>query len=140
MSEGENRNVWQRLFQNLLDAPWTQILSTFVLLLSMYFISKVILNGEQLSIKNIESARGFITVLFGVGTIGIAVIVTLSGIFLTGENAKERFDRGKEVLTLILGIFGTIVGYYYGSESKPKIDQVQTTPLNKEPQTSAPSK
>ena len=33
---------------------------------------------------------------------------------------KERFDRGKEVLSLLIGIFGTIIGFYFGSATQEK--------------------
>jgi hypothetical protein len=60
-------------------------------------------------------ARGLITYLFAVTTIGVAIIVVVMGL-TGGAEIKDRFDRGKEVLALLLGVFGTIVGYYYGSE------------------------
>jgi hypothetical protein len=58
-------------------------------------------------------ARGLITYLFAVVTIGTAVVLVLSA--LIGIE-KERFDSGKEVLGLLLGVFGTIVGFYFASE------------------------
>jgi hypothetical protein len=58
-------------------------------------------------------ARGLITYLFAVVTIGTAVVLVLSALLGT---SKERFDHGKEVLGLLLGVFGTIVGFYFASE------------------------
>jgi len=115
-SDPQEHQLRQRFISQLLEAPWTQILVTLVVVLAMVFIAKVLLQDQaRMDVSETKYARGFITVLFGVGTIGIAVIVTLSGVFLTGDGAKDRFDRGKEVLSLILGIFGTIVGFYYGT-------------------------
>jgi len=31
----------------------------------------------------------------------------------------DRFDKAKDVLTLMIGIFGTILGFYYGSLANP---------------------
>jgi hypothetical protein len=62
-------------------------------------------------------ARGLITYLFTTITAGTAVVLVVSA--LTTENndiQKARFQRGKEVLSLLLGVFGTIVGFYFGSE------------------------
>src|SRR5262249_34872358 len=44
------------------------------------------------------------------------VILALSTILLkdSAENDK-RFDRGKQVLTMLIGVLGTIVGFYFGS-------------------------
>jgi drug/metabolite transporter (DMT)-like permease len=62
-----------------------------------------------------EFARGLITYVFAIGTVGIAVVLVVA-VLVGGEEMKERFNLGKEVLSLLLGIFGTIVGFYYGSE------------------------
>lgn len=73
-----------------------------------------------------ELARGLITYLFAVVTIGIAVALVLStlvGPLPTDEN-DGRFQRAKEILALLLGVFGTIVGYYFGAESSKANQEV----------------
>lgn len=65
----------------------------------------------------VDFARGLITYLFAVVTIGTAVVMVVSA--LTGQETPEHrrsFQRGKEILSLLLGVFGTIVGFYFGSE------------------------
>lgn len=65
----------------------------------------------------VDFARGLITYLFAVVTIGTAVVMVVSA--LTGPESPEHrrsFQRGKEILSLLLGVFGTIVGFYFGSE------------------------
>ncbi|MEZ4733759.1 MAG: hypothetical protein R3E79_42220 [Caldilineaceae bacterium] len=67
-----------------------------------------------------EFARGLITFLFAIGTIGLAFVLALS--VLTHGNDEEseaRFERGKEVLTIFIGILGTIIGFYFGSLTNP---------------------
>jgi len=70
------------------------------------------------SMGRVEYARGLITYLFAVVTIGTAVVLVVSVLTHRGQSADndKAFERGKEVLSLLLGIFGTIVGYYFGSE------------------------
>lgn len=66
-------------------------------------------------------ARGLITYLFAVVTIGTAVVLVVSA--LTSDDTpshRRRFQRGKEILSLLLGVFGTIVGFYFGSEVASK--------------------
>lgn len=62
-----------------------------------------------------EFARGLITYLFAVTTIGTSVVLVLAA--LTGKQNEDAYTRGKEILALMLGVFGTIVGFYFGSEA-----------------------
>ena len=69
----------------------------------------------------VEFARGLITYLFAVVTIGTAVVLVVSALTSDETPANERrFERGKEILALLLGVFGTIVGFYFGSEVAAK--------------------
>jgi hypothetical protein len=68
-----------------------------------------------------------ITYLFAVTTIGTAVVLVLAA--LTGALAKEeQYTRGKDILGLLIGVFGTIVGFYFGSEAHSAGDAV--TPVS----------
>jgi len=59
-----------------------------------------------------DFARGVIAYLFAVTTVGTAAVLALSALI---GISKERFDSGKEVLALLLGVFGTILGFYFGT-------------------------
>jgi beta-lactam-binding protein with PASTA domain len=73
-----------------------------------------------------EVARGLITFLIAITTVGIALILALSTIVLKGgTDDDKRFDRGKQVLTILIGVLGTIVGFYFGSS----LDTKTRTPL-----------
>jgi hypothetical protein len=98
------------------------LLSVLVVLSLVVLISAAVLGidrGVLSGMARADYARGLITYIFAVVTIGIAVALVLSA--LTSQNpAKKtdaRFQRGKEVLSLLLGVFGTIVGFYFGSET-----------------------
>jgi hypothetical protein len=68
------------------------------------------------TLQNIEQARGLITFLITVTTIGIAILLAVSTLFGTaGDDQDKRFDRGKQVLSIMIGIMGTIVGFYFGT-------------------------
>jgi hypothetical protein len=72
--------------------------------------------GFLASLADPQVARGMITFLIAITTVGIAVILTISTIFgADGEAADKRFDRGKQVLSTLIGVLGTIVGFYFGS-------------------------
>ncbi len=74
------------------------------------------------SMARAEFARGLITYLFAVVTIGTAVVLVVAALMSEETEAHEkRFQRGKEILSLLLGVFGTIVGYYFGAETSSAI-------------------
>jgi hypothetical protein len=63
-----------------------------------------------------DAARGLITFLIAIATVGIAVILAISTLILKeGDAGDKRFDRGKQVLSILIGVLGTIVGFYFGS-------------------------
>ena len=63
-----------------------------------------------------NAARGLITFLIAIATVGIAIILAISTLILAeGDAGDKRFDRGKQVLSILIGVLGTIVGFYFGS-------------------------
>jgi len=86
--------------------------------------------GDVLSrMADHEFARGLITYLFAVTTIGTAVVLLLAA--LMGSLVDHAYQRAKEILALLLGVFGTIVGFYFGSEahSAKAVDLTVSQPL-----------
>jgi hypothetical protein len=98
-------------------------------------VDKGVLSG----MAKTDYARGLITYLFAIVTIGTAVVLVVSS--LTAEETpahKKRFQRGKEILSLLLGVFGTIVGFYFGSEVSGGLarkNTVQVAPIRANSQT-----
>src|SRR5215469_14812184 len=89
---------------------------TIVLVLSVIaLIGAAVLGldkGVLLSMGQRDFARGLITYLFAVVTIGTAAILVLDALTAPVQvqypQGDQRFEHGKEILTLRLGIFGTI--------------------------------
>ncbi len=89
------------------------LLSVFIFILVAMFSNNGGLLGRM---AQPQFARGLITYLFAVVTIGTAVVLLIAGLtHEVTEDTKTRFDRGKDILSLLLGVFGTIVGFYFGS-------------------------
>lgn len=74
-------------------------------------------------LSNFEVARGLITFLVAVTTVGIALILTVYVVVTQDSAAEKKFILGKEVLTGLIGVLGTIVGFYFGATNS------QTTPV-----------
>jgi beta-lactam-binding protein with PASTA domain len=121
------------------EPNWTQYIPTAlfallgILLLSVliYIVTE---NGQEFlkQLADKEVARGLITFLIAIATVGIAIILAISTLVLTeGEQGDKRFDRGKQVLAVLIGVLGTIVGFYFGAApdtAKPKIPtEIQKT-------------
>ena len=82
-----------------------------------------------------EQARGLVTFLFAVATVGIALVIVLAVLLSTGtkEDLAERFRMGKDILAVLIGVFGTIVGFYFGSElarTAPAATEASRPPVN----------
>lgn len=60
-----------------------------------------------------DGARVFITFVIAVATVAIAFLAILSAMLL--REYEKRFALAKEVLTILVGILGTIVGFYFGT-------------------------
>jgi hypothetical protein len=93
--------------------------------LILYILYWVFSKGVVLQeLRNVAYARGLITFIFSLGTMGIGVILTIAALE-KGEDAGASFTRGKEIFTILVGILGTIVGFYFGSSEAT----TQATPL-----------
>ncbi len=72
-------------------------------------------NSIVRELASVDYARGVITFIFAVGTIGIALLLTLGA--LLGSHTLDVFAKAKEVLTVLIGVFGTILGFYFGTST-----------------------
>ncbi len=72
--------------------------------------------GHLTLLANLDVARGFITLLFAVGALAIFMIITTAIVFDVNSDSKSIYERAKTILSMLIGIFGTVLGFYYGSQ------------------------
>ena len=80
------------------------------------------------SLQEIPVARGLITFLIAITTMCIAIMLAYSTLF--GEAAPDddkTFDRGKQVLSVLIGLLGTIVGFYFRDACQWRANQASRT-------------
>jgi hypothetical protein len=99
------------------------------------FVFWVLLYGGGIleTLKEPAVVRGFITFIIAIATIAIAVILVIAAFLATNgisgsADFKTRFDMAKGVLTTLIGILGTIVGFYFGSAEKAKTPEEARPP------------
>jgi len=64
-------------------------------------------------LRDSSYARGVITYLITIATIGLAFILVLQAMFK--NETPDNFKGAREILTVMMGVLGTIVGFYFGS-------------------------
>lgn len=105
----------------------------FALIFSIFVMIAVNLNGMLNHLSNRNYARGLITYLFAVGTIGTIAVALLYAL-LNQDLESKQFSHAKDLLSILIGVFGTIVGYYFGSEgtsANTKENELKIIPIKK---------
>lgn len=130
---------WRGVYQNPVV-----LLAVVIIMSIIALIGAAVVGWDRgnvlLSMGRSDFARGLITYLFAIVTICIAVALMLSAVVSTAEESEateKRFQRGKEILSLLLGVFGTIVGFYFGSDAsnvnRPELQPPQLSTLDVTP-------
>lgn len=74
-----------------------------------------VLINPSLDLSKTEAARGMITFVVSTITVGIALFLVLGSAFISGsKDLDKRFAFGKDVFTILVGVLGTVMGFYYG--------------------------
>jgi hypothetical protein len=73
--------------------------------------------GFLQSLADPAHARGLITFLFAFATIAVVVISVIATFWVKIDEVEKRATLSKEVLTILIGIMGTILGFYFGADS-----------------------
>jgi hypothetical protein len=105
----------------MLQPYYPQIGTAIVIFVAIGIVSAMLYFGAdsklflQIGENSSSFARGLITILFVFITIVLALMLIFSVLFSSSADYEKRFVIGKEILTIFIGILGTIVGFYFGS-------------------------
>jgi hypothetical protein len=64
-----------------------------------------------------DHARGLITFLFSFATIAIIVLVAIAVFWMDKSEVEARFAHAKDLISILVGVLGTIIGFYFGTAS-----------------------
>lgn len=104
----KSQGVWSLLFGNL---------GKIVLVIFGIYFAYLLQKGLLLeTLNNADQVRGMVTFFFVLVTTSVILLVALGIFWLQDDNAvKVRFEAAKDLLTIVIGVLGTIMGFYFGS-------------------------
>ncbi len=120
---------------NSASGPWQTSLVQYVVfgLLALIVLASLLygLFSDHLlaSLGDSSTARGLITFLIAVVTVTIALILTLATVVSESDDRAKRFQQGKELLTVLIGVLGTIVGFYFGHSLDTAARDLEIAPV-----------
>jgi hypothetical protein len=105
------------------DTYWTMLWRLFALALifmAIVFLGALTYRGG-ISAKDVADGhfmRGLITAVLLVVTLVLVITVVLTALFASGdESTGKRVALARDVLAPLFGILGTIIGFYFGSQT-----------------------
>ncbi len=103
------------------------IVAAFVGVILSQLIKEPDLFGK---LRDAAYARGVITFLVVLASIGLCYILVTHSLFGEDDDKGDHFRRAREVLGVLTGIMGTIVGFYFGTTEKAgtelQVAEIQT--------------
>jgi len=123
----ETRSKLTGLFQRQVLVISLFIIFALVIVLMITLLKSVPLYEN---LRDPEYARGVITFLIVVAAIGIGLFLTVQTFFGSGtqDEQAEKFRRGREVHSVLVGVMGTIVGFYFGNTERARFE-LQVAPI-----------
>lgn len=109
--------LWQSPARSWSEVVGLLFLAAFGLIVAGVLVWGVFWHGSAFigSIAKADQARGLITFLFSFTTIALFVLIAITTFWMEKDDVEARFAKAKDLLTLMIGIFGTILGFYFGS-------------------------
>src|SRR5690349_17334052 len=112
------KGTWQKMLSHI-GSYGVGAVACVLVLVVIFVISTILYkNGGVLKdLADPANARGIITFMISLAAIGLAFLLVLHGLF--GKSDAEQFRRAREIYAGLMGVLGTIVGFYFGSTERP---------------------
>lgn len=81
------------------------------------------------SLKDPNYARGVIMFMVSTSAVLIGFIVVIYAFFgVRDQQSESRFRRAREIFVSMMGVLGTIVGFYFGQTNLPEVNDALEKP------------
>jgi hypothetical protein len=110
-----HRGFWSQLVEFMMGHFGALFLGIFGIVLASVLVIGIFDNKFFGSLSKPEQARGLITFLFSISTIAVIMLIAIATFWMNKDEVQARFDKAKDLLTIIIGVLGTILGFYFGS-------------------------
>jgi hypothetical protein len=117
-----------RLLAQLLDKVFDNGIGIFLSLfaLAVFITLAVGLSNSSFfsSLAQVDQARGLITLLVAVCAVAVILLTAINIFWGNTATFEERFKAAKDLVTLVVGVLGTILGFYFGTLSGERLLQL----------------
>jgi hypothetical protein len=110
--EGGPKTDWSGHVANL-GAP---LLIVFAIVVAIVLGFGIFFGHLLSDVAKPDHARGLITFLFAFSTIAIVIMVVVATFWISKDEIEERLDNAKDIITIMIGVLGTVIGFYFGSQ------------------------
>lgn len=114
---GARKSFWGSLTQ---PTSWANILIVVAVVIFFVWVGRALLGEGEFAVrlKDQDFARGVITFTVTFGTVILGFVLVIHSLLGEKEPQDDRFRRAREVFAGLMGVLGTIVGFYFGAFDK----------------------
>lgn len=134
---GLQKHAFTSIFSEIIfRRPGAALLVVFGLVVAAFLTFGLFTSDFLIVIASQDAARGLITFLVSFTSIAIITLVAIATFWLSAEDLERRFSYAKDIVSIIVGVLGTILGFYFGSADKINdYDPNVTQPVEQTPET-----
>lgn len=118
--ESDTKTTWKEKLGTALYGNFGKIALLAFGIVFAWFLYSGLTQSASTTLANTELVRGTITYAFVITATGIILLFALSVFWVDKDEIEDRFKSAKDLLTIVIGVLGTIMGFYFGSTTGEK--------------------